>query len=90
MIIVAGRIHVDPNERLAYLAGCRPVIEQARAAPGCLDYHLSADPIEPDRINVFERWESAEALQSFRGGGPTEDQRAAITHAAVEEYVVEA
>ncbi len=26
--------------------------------PGCLDFALSADLVEPGRINIFERWES--------------------------------
>jgi heme-degrading monooxygenase HmoA len=38
----------------------------AREAPGCLDFAQSPDPLEPDRINVFERWESDAALQAFR------------------------
>jgi quinol monooxygenase YgiN len=43
MIIVAGQIVVEPEQREAYLQGCVEVIEQARDAPGCLDFSLSAD-----------------------------------------------
>ena len=38
----------------------------ARETAGCLDFAQSPDPLEPDRINVFERWESDAALQAFR------------------------
>ena len=38
----------------------------ARAAPGCLDFAQSADQLEPDRINIFERWESDAHLEAFR------------------------
>lgn len=64
MIIVAGHLSVDPSERDSYLAGCVEVIEQARRAPGCLDYALNADLIEPDRINIFERWNHSRRLKT--------------------------
>ena len=88
MIIVSGSIHVDPDERAGYLAGCRSVIEQARSAPGCLDFHLAADPIEPSRINVYEQWESVAAVEAFRGSGPSDDQGAAIRSAAVFQHEI--
>lgn len=88
MIIVSGALHVDADQREAYLEGCRAVIEQARRAPGCLDFHLSADPIEPGRINVFEQWESADAVEGFRGSGPSDEQGAAIRSAAVFQHEI--
>ena len=88
MIIVSGRIHVDPAEREGYLAGCRTVIEQARQAPGCVDFHLSADPLDASRINVYEQWESVAAVEAFRGSGPSDDQGAAIRSAAVFQHEV--
>jgi quinol monooxygenase YgiN len=86
MIIVAGQLLVDPGERDAYLAGCVPVIEQARGTAGCLDFSLTADLVDPARINIFERWETAEAVAAFRGSGPSDDQAAAIRSASVAEY----
>jgi quinol monooxygenase YgiN len=88
MIIVSGPIHVEPDQRDEYLTGCRTVIEQARQAPGCLDFHLSPDPLEPGRINVFEQWESVEAVEAFRGSGPSDEQGAAIRSAAVFQHEV--
>lgn len=69
MIIVAGHLRVAAAERDQYLMAVRGVAEQARQAPGCLDFVQSADPVEPNRINIFERWESDEALMSFRTSG---------------------
>jgi quinol monooxygenase YgiN len=86
MIIVSGKLYVDPAERDAYVAGCRTVIELARAAPGCLDFTIAADQLEPGRINVYERWESDEAVESFRGTGPPEEQQAKILDADVARY----
>ena len=37
MVIVAGHITVDPEERESYLADCMSVVEKARRADGCLD-----------------------------------------------------
>lgn len=88
MIIVSGPLYVDPAGRQAYLASCGEVIEQARRAPGCLDFYLSADPIESDRINVYERWESVAAVEAFRGSGPDGGQQAAIRKAAVVQHEV--
>jgi quinol monooxygenase YgiN len=90
MIIVAGQILVEPAQREAYLQTCVDVIEQARRAPGCLDFALTADLVTAGRINVFERWESAEAVRSFRGDGPSEEQQAEMISASVSEYDVSA
>jgi quinol monooxygenase YgiN len=52
MVIVAGHLMVDPDGRNAYLDGCVAVVRQARGAHGCLDYSLSADLVDPGRINI--------------------------------------
>ncbi|MDX3642476.1 antibiotic biosynthesis monooxygenase family protein [Streptomyces sp. MB09-02B] len=90
MIIVAGKLYVDPDTREAYLAGCARVIEQARAASGCLDFVLSADLLEADRVNVYERWQSDADLVKFRAAGPEPEQAAAIRDAEVKKYRISA
>ena len=86
MIIVAGSLLVAPAERDGYLEGCREVVAAARETPGCLDFALSPDLLEPGRINVFERWESTEPLERFRGEGPPGDQLAQLREIRVSEY----
>ena len=88
MVIVAGHIVVAPEDRDDYLSGCIEVVRQARLAPGCLDFSLSADLLEPGRVNIFERWESQAAVEAFRGSGPSDEQGAAIQAASVAEYDV--
>jgi quinol monooxygenase YgiN len=88
VIIVAGALIVDPDGRDAYLEGCRTAVEAARQADGCLDYALSPDLLEPDRINVYELWASQEDLQEFRGSGPEAGQLAALVEIRVDEYEV--
>lgn len=88
MVIVAGHLVVDPEQRGVYLAGCVSVVDQARAAPGCLDFAIAADLVDPGRINVFERWESRAHVDAFRGSGPGEEQGAAMLAVSVAEYDV--
>ncbi|MFC0508223.1 putative quinol monooxygenase [Micromonospora costi] len=90
MLIVAGSLYVDPAGRDDYLASCRDVVRQARSAPGCVDFAISPDLLEPGRINVYERWESPEQLLAFRGSGPPEEQTVAIRGAEVHRYLISA
>jgi quinol monooxygenase YgiN len=90
VIIVAGHIVVAPAQRESYLAGCVTVVEQARHAHGCLDFAITADLIDPSRVNVYERWTSQSAVEAFRGSGPSDEQSAAMLSASVTEYAVAA
>lgn len=89
MILVTGALFVDPSARDEYLAGCRAVVEQARATEGCLDFALSPDLVDPRRINVLERWVGREELERFRGSGPSDEQDDALQDADVREYEVD-
>lgn len=88
MLTVAGFLQVEATERHDYVQGCAQVVELARAADGCLDFAISADIVDPARINIFERWESEEQLSAFRGSGPGDGQQAAIRHAEVARYMI--
>ena len=70
MVIVAGHITVEPQQRESYLAGCVSVVEKARERAGCLDFAITADLIAPGRVNVLERGESQTAVGSFRRRAP--------------------
>ena len=88
MVIVAGRLVVDPTERDAYLEGCKDVVGHARRTAGCLDFSITADLVDPARVNIFERWESQDAVEAFRGSGPSSEQLQTIVSASVAEYDV--
>ena len=90
MIIVAGRIHVMPGQRDAFLAGSRAAIVAARSAPGCRDFVVAADPLEPDRVNVYEAWDTEADLEAFRGAGPGPELAKAIMRADVSRHHVSA
>lgn len=88
MLIVSGWLRVEPSERLDYLRGCESAVGQARTAPGCLDFSLSADLLDEGRINVYERWASEPELMAFRGSGPDDEQASAILDADVRRFDV--
>lgn len=87
-IIVAGWLRVVPAGRSDYLEDCRSVVKQARSAPGCVDFSLTADLIDEARINVFEHWSSEAELMAFRGSGPGDDQQVQIVDADVRQYEI--
>ena len=86
MVIVAGHVTVEPQQRESYLAGCVSVVERARMAPGCLDFAITGDLIDSGRVNIFERWESQAALESARSSAPPFEQAAAMLSASVADY----
>ncbi|MGH7418825.1 MAG: putative quinol monooxygenase, partial [Candidatus Rokuibacteriota bacterium] len=88
MIIVSGRIDVRPGRREAFLAASIEAVVVARRSPGCLDFVVAADPIEPDRVNVYEQWESEAQLEAFRGEGPGSDLTSDIVSADVSRHQV--
>lgn len=64
MVIVGGTFEVDPNERERFLSSRHRMMRASRAEAGCLEYTFAADPIDPGRIVLFERWENQEALDA--------------------------
>ena len=52
MVIVAGHIVVDPQQRESYLADCVSVVRQARLAPGCLDNRFN---VASRRLSQYSR-----------------------------------
>jgi quinol monooxygenase YgiN len=90
MIIIAGHLQVDPDERAAYLEAVAGVAPSARAAAGCLEFVQVADPVEPDRIVVYERWDSDEALLAFRGQDRSWDETPELRGAEMAKYRISA
>ena len=88
MLIVAGHLTVAAEDRDAHVAASAPAVAQAREAPGCLDFAVTADSLDPQRVNVVERCESADALLAFRGDGPSGEIAARILDADVRRYVI--
>lgn len=68
VIIISGTVDLDPEQLPAALEAARPLIEGARAQPGCLDYDWCPDPLRAGRVRVFERWTDEAALAAHFAG----------------------
>lgn len=62
-VIVSGWIDWRSGDRDEALAALYELGKDSRAEAGCVDYAMTADPGDPDRIRVFEHWRSEEALR---------------------------
>jgi quinol monooxygenase YgiN len=90
VLIIAGALYVDAAVRDAYLAAAVEIDRLARAAPGCLDFAQTADGLDAERINVYERWESDEDLHRFRTSGGPVVELPEIRSADVRKYRIAA
>ena len=63
MIIVAGTITIPAEARAGAIEASTALQAATRNdEPGCIAYVFAADPVEPDCISVYERWDTAENL----------------------------
>jgi quinol monooxygenase YgiN len=70
VLIIAGKMYVNPMERAEFIEAHRKVVEEARGAPGCVDLAISPDPWDESRVNMHEQWASAEAFEAWRAVSP--------------------
>lgn len=66
MIIIAGHTLTEAHKRDAAVQAFAGMVEQARKHDGCLDLSISADSVDPERINVFECWRDQPSLNAWR------------------------
>ena len=90
MIIIAGRLYVAPEQRDDYLKALADVPAKARQFRGCLDFVQAADPVEPGRINVYERWQSDDDVLAFRASGGSPPPLPKVQQFDVKKYRVAA
>jgi quinol monooxygenase YgiN len=62
MLVIAGRIRLDPAKRAAAIAAGSEMMRETRREAGCISYVFSADLEDEAVFHVFEEWESAAAL----------------------------
>jgi quinol monooxygenase YgiN len=67
-VIVQGVFVLDPEERDRFIEASTDGMRTSRAEDGCLEYVLGADPLDPTRVVLSERWESMEQLQQHLKG----------------------
>lgn len=64
MIVVVGSFTVEPQDREAFIASREEAMRTSRGEAGCLEYTFAADPIDPARVVLVERWESQATLDA--------------------------
>ena len=92
VVIVGGIFEVEPDQRDKFLASRHESMRKSRAEPGCLEYVVSADPIEPGRVVLFERWADQASLDAhiaaIRQAPPSPDGAVAPKSATITVYDV--
>jgi quinol monooxygenase YgiN len=80
LIAVEAAITIaDPTTREALIARSAPIQKATRDdEPGCLVYCFAADPCQADLIQVYELWESEEALAAHFDHPNYHDMRAML------------
>jgi quinol monooxygenase YgiN len=61
--IVQGSFVLDPDERDQFVETSIEAMRSSRQEEGCLEYVIAADPLDPERAVLTERWESMDHLQ---------------------------
>jgi quinol monooxygenase YgiN len=67
-IIVSGYAVLAPEKRAGALNAATPLFDGTRAQAGCIAYVWCADPVEPSRIWVYERWANEASLAAHLAG----------------------
>lgn len=88
MLIVSGHIYIRQGSRQDFLNASLEAVLLARKAPGCKDFVVAADPLEPERVNIYEEWESEKQLLAFRSSGPDNNMLSLIEHANVARHII--
>ena len=66
MIIIAGYTLTEADKRDSAVAAFAEMVARARKHDGCLDVAISADAVDPERINIFEHWRDQQSLDAWR------------------------
>ena len=76
MIIIAGYELVDATARDSHVAAHRDLVLRAREFDGCIHVAITADSVDPERINSVEVWRDADVMDQWRqqAGAPDTDK----------------
>ena len=87
-MLVAGSLIIQAGLRDTFVERSQSAIRLARSHADCLDFAVSPDALEVNRVNIFEKWRSRAALEAFRNAGPEDDLFSLVETFAVQEYEV--
>jgi len=66
MIIIAGYELVHASRRDKDVDAYRDLVSRARAFDGCVHIAITADSVDPERINTVEIWRDDKAWAAWR------------------------
>ena len=87
-VLVAGKLRLKKGKRDEFIEKSCEAVMQARRLIDCQDFSVSPDPIDENRVNIFEKWNSPEALTKFRNSGPDNDFFSLVESFDVNEYEI--
>jgi quinol monooxygenase YgiN len=87
-IIVAGKLKLKPGSRDEFVKKSLEAILQARELDACEDFSVSPDPIDENRVNIFEKWIARDPLDNFRNSSPDNDSFSLVESFDVNEYEI--
>lgn len=64
MLVIAGTISIDPEQREPAIAAALEIMTETHKEPGCISYTFSSSLSDPGTFQIFEEWESQEALDA--------------------------
>jgi hypothetical protein len=67
----------------------KDLVLRARSAPGCLDFAITADPVDSNRINNFEFWQSEKDLNSWRAFSNPPKEITPMLRMEVQKHVIQ-
>lgn len=87
-IIVAGKLKLKPGLREEFIEKSLEAILQARELDACEDFSVSPDPLDENRVNIFEKWIARAPLDEFRNSGQDNDSFSLVESFDVNEYEI--
>ena len=86
MIIISGRLIVATADRDRMVEAMQGLVGRARAFEGCIDLAITADPLDPRRVQNLEVWRDADALAAWRAQADPPDLDVDVLADHVERY----
>lgn len=88
MIVIAGRVVVDPNNQDSAIPAAKEMMAATLEESGCSAYKFSTDLDEAGVFHIFEEWESQEALDAHFASPHMAKFRSAVAGLGVKELSV--
>ncbi|HEX3089991.1 MAG TPA: putative quinol monooxygenase [Ilumatobacteraceae bacterium] len=64
MVIVGGTFEFDPELRDKFIESRGDMMRTSRGEAGCIEYTFCADPLDPSRVVLFEKWADQASLDA--------------------------